>query len=149
MTKNIVIGVLAVLTLFFGFSYFKGSPPLGAATGPAHYQTEAFMQGLQIGQRGSVVANLLKGTCSLIAPSFTVAASTTVAMDCAITGVVSGDLVFVQFATSTAAFAGWQVGTASASTTAGYITVGVNNWTGVSGVIPASVASSTKYLIVR
>jgi hypothetical protein len=50
MTKNIVIGVLGVLTLFFGFSYFK-APPLGAVnpTGPLHQQMESFLQGLTAG----------------------------------------------------------------------------------------------------
>lgn len=85
------------------------------------------------------------GTCSLIAPSFTVAASTTVSMDCAVSGVTSGDFVFAQFATSTTLGNGWAINGASASTTAGYATFRVTNWTGASGIIPASLASSTQY----
>lgn len=96
-----------------------------------------------------ILAGPSTGTCSLIAPSFTVAASTTVSMDCAITGVVSGDIVFAQFATSTTAGNGWAIDGASASTTSGFATLRVTNWTGASSVIPASLASSTKYFISK
>lgn len=89
------------------------------------------------------------GTCSLIAPSFTVTASSTVAMDCAVTGVVSGDIVFAQFATSSAQFLGWWIDGASASSTSGYITVRVTNGLGVAAVLPASLASSTQYFISK
>lgn len=105
---------------------------------------------LTIGVTGTPLADVKAGTCSLIASSYTVAASSTVPMDCAIANVVSTDVPFAQFATSsTATFGGWSIRGASASTTAGFITISVVNGTGASGVIPASIASSTKYFVMR
>ncbi len=45
--KNIIIGVLVITTLLFGFLYFYSSIKLGVAIpGVIHYQTESFTQGL-------------------------------------------------------------------------------------------------------
>lgn len=89
------------------------------------------------------------GSCSLISTNFTVAASTTVSMDCAVSGVISTDIVFGQFATSTTLGNGWAIDGASASSTSGYITFRVTNWTGGSALIPASLASTTKYFVSK
>lgn len=101
------------------------------------------------GTNGTRLALLALSSCSLIASNYTVAASTTVPMDCAVTGVVSTDSAFAQFGTSTPSLKGWSVAGASASSTAGFITVDVANGIGASGIIPASIASSTKLIIVR
>lgn len=101
-----------------------------------------------LGSDGTAINELLYGTCSLIAPSFTVAASTTVSMDCAVTGVASGAIVIGRFATSTVAGNGWAIDGSSASTTAGFLTFRVTNWTGTSAIIPASLASSTQYIVI-
>jgi len=98
---------------------------------------------------GTQLSQVQKGTCSLIASSFTITASTSLAVDCAVTGVVSGDTVFAQFATSTSAGAGWLVTQVAASTTSGFITFNIVNNTGTNAVIPASIASTTRYLILR
>lgn len=94
---------------------------------------------------GTRLGGVYAGACSLIAPNYTVTASTTVAMDCAIPGLVSGDGVEIMFATSTASGTGWTVSGASASTTAGFATLRVANNTGITAAIPASIASSTVY----
>lgn len=127
------------------------SAPTAGATTPG----SRFPHGITVGNPAVLGGNptnlgkLLFGTCSLIAPSFTVAATSTMPMDCAITGVTPTDGAFAQFATSTATtYGGWSVRGASASSTAGYITVSVVNGTGASAVIPASIASSTKYIIL-
>lgn len=101
------------------------------------------------GANGSRLGPIIAGSCSLIAPSFSVAASTTVSMDCAVTGVVTGDTVFADFATSTVAGNGWAIDGSSASTTANVITLRVTNWTGTTSIIPASIASSTDYLVLH
>lgn len=101
------------------------------------------------GSSGSRLGPIIAGTCSLIAGSFSVAASTTVSMDCAVTGVVTGDTVFADFATSTVTGNGWAIDGSSASTTSGFLTLRVTNWTGTSNIIPASVASSTDYLVLH
>ena len=148
-TNHLSLLIIAFLVL----SSFFGSPKNLGATDPTTFTNPIkFASTISIGSggtAGTAISKLYKGTCSLIAPSFTVAASTTVSMDCAVTGAVSGDVVFAQFATSTAVFGGWQVGSASASSTSGYITLRVNNWSGVSATMPASIASSTQYLIIR
>jgi len=106
---------------------------------------------LTTGSSGTKVDQLITGTCSLLltgGTNVTIAATTTKIADCAVSGVVTGDVVFAQFATSTAVNGGWTITSAAASTTSGYITVGVQNNTGASAVIPASVASTTRYLIL-
>ncbi len=96
----------------------------------------------QIGASGTAFNQVLEGKSSLIASSFTVGATTTVSMDIAVTGALTGDTVFASFAT-TSAVGGWAIVGASASTTAGFDTLRVMNLTGASNVIPASIASSS------
>lgn len=141
--------VIAVVAMFLPILP-DGQSAFGAITTGTN-----FKYGISVGNTSSLgvaptnIAKILGGTCSLIASSFTVAASTTVPMDCAITGVVSTDLVFGQFATSTQiGQGGWAVRGASASSTAGFITLTVVNSTGASNIIPASIASSSKYIII-
>lgn len=109
-----------------------------------------FGGGAQIGSPSSapVIKKLIPGTCSLIASSFSIAASTTVSMDCAVTGAVSTDIVIGMFGTTSqsAAGPGWEITRASASSTAGYDTFNITNGTGGTAVIPASIASSTQYV---
>ena len=102
-----------------------------------------------VGTACTLITQIQKGTGSLIMPSFTVAASSTVAADIAVAGVQSGDTVFAQFVSGSANGAGWLVTQATASTTSGYITLRIVNNTGASAVIPATLASSTQYLTLR
>jgi hypothetical protein len=152
MTQTIINGVIAlglVVALTLGFAGLNPSTAnLGGSGGYEALQVW-FGNGFKVGPQGTAVNQLIKGTCSLIASSFTIPATTTVATDCAVTGVLSGDLVFSNFATSSAANGGWLVVSASASSTSGYITLRIQNNTGLSAVIPASLASGTPYLILR
>lgn len=149
MNKQTIGIVLAIVALAFsvGGYFHVAVPSFGGITNYNQVDTDVLRIG---GTNGTRLAYLNTGTCSLIANNFTVAATSTVPMDCAVTGVVSGDGVFAQFATSTATqYGGWQIRGASASTTAGFVTISVVNGTGSSGVVPASTASSTKYIILR
>lgn len=102
------------------------------------------------GANGSRVGPVITGFGTLISNAFTVTASSTLSMDIAITGVVSGDVVDAWFATSTANGGGWAITGSSASSTSGYITVRVANNTGANAVVPQSLASSTvPYLIIH
>lgn len=150
---NIALGtglVAIVIAIVSIFSVHSLGGQVAGSTTPG----TRFVHGLTIGNPAVLGTNptnlskLLMGTCSLISGAYNIAASSTVAMDCAITGVVSTDGVFAQFATSTNAVQGWSVAGASASSTAGYITLSVVNGTGAAAIIPASVASSTKYIIL-
>ncbi len=98
--------------------------------------------GSKVGSSGTTLNTVLEGKSSLIASSFTVGATTTVSMDIAATGALTGDTVFASFAT-TSSVGGWAIVGASASTTAGFDTLRVMNLTGASNVIPASIASSS------
>lgn len=53
MTKNIIIGALAVVVIVLGVNYLFAGTLLGAAgSGPNHTQAENFLQGLFAGVRG-------------------------------------------------------------------------------------------------
>jgi len=143
------LAVVAIVIAAFG-TFHSYAPSFGNKTASFWDATLGYyVNGVAVINSSGIPTGPSSGTCSLIATSFTVAASTTVSMDCAVTGVVSGDIVFAQFATSTTNGNGWTVGSVSASTTSGFITLRVNNWTGASGIIPASVASTTQYSFYR
>ena len=153
-------GSVVVTLLLVAFLHVGGASILnGAITAPWTTLTALqLQQGLRIpggpgvSTNGSSVQALFKGTCSLInSGSFTIVASTSVAMDCAVTGVKPGDEVLAIFATSTASITGpgWELTGASASSTAGFITFSVTNGTGATALMPASLASTTQYLILR
>lgn len=138
---------MVALIAIGGFFFPKTVELFGGVTNYDEVDASALKVG---GSMGTRMSGLAFGICSLIAPSYTVAATTTVAMDCAITGVVPTDGAFAQFATSTQiGGGGWSIRGASASSTAGFITMSVVNGTGASNVIPASIASTTKYIILR
>ncbi len=146
--KKIWVALIAVAIIAIGGYFFPTAlkSVFGGVTNYDEVDTTALKVG---GANGSRIGPVITSTCSLIAASFTVTASTTAYMDCAVTGVVSGDGVFAQFATSSAIFNGWSVASASASTTSGFLTIGVSNGTGANNVIPASVASSTKFIVLH
>lgn len=145
----LVAVVIAIGSFFYTGSVSVEGPNAGAVTPGTR-----FPHGITVGNPSALgvnpanISKVLTGTCSLIAPTFTVAASTTVSMDCATPGVVSGDAVFASFATSTSLGNGWFITGVSASTTAGFSTLRVTNFTGASGLIPASIASSTLYAVL-
>lgn len=120
---------------------------------------------LTVGSNGTAISEILKGTCVLTnygTPGQGIdanhAATSTVLYQCAatsggtaITGVASGDLTIVQFATSTPGLLnGFAIVGSTASTTNGYINVLVTNLTG-QAKIPSTlgVGSSTSYIIMR
>ncbi|MFA6095409.1 MAG: hypothetical protein WC767_01040 [Candidatus Paceibacterota bacterium] len=107
--------------------------------------------GITVGSSGTAITQVLKGTCTLLA-NVSIAATSTGFADCAVTGVQSGDNVFVSLSTTTTAIGNnWVVAGTKASTTAGFISVKLLNLTGTTAV-PAATSgfgSSTSYLIVR
>lgn len=108
--------------------------------------------GLKVGPSGTILSQLIKGTCELIGTNVTQTGSSTLPYDCAVTGVVSGDNVMAQISTSTAfkTLNGWSLTGSKASSTSGYITVLLSNHTGASANPSATgVGSTTSYLIIR
>ena len=114
---------------------------------------------LTVGSSGTTVSQIITGSCALTGMNVSQTATTTSPYDCAVTGVVAGDFVVAQLATTTAvanlthqaANAGWVVMGAEASSTNGYITVSIGNFTGTARA-PASspgLGSTTNYIIFR
>lgn len=165
-TKNIVIGVLAVLTLFFGLNYFSPNS-LGAASGPAHWQKESFLQGLAAGGRdqlsidnagkltvgatGTAVTQLNFASCDLIGSNASQAASTTLPYDCAVTGVTSSSKVIALLASSTprGGSSSWEIVGAIASSTSNFVTVLLTNNGPAAVPSVSSVGSSTAVWFFR
>lgn len=170
MDNKKFIGLLIIVTLLSGLigGYIGGlvgnnqsvqntDTSLGASTPGTRYP-----HGITVGLPANSPTNLgdvKAGTCSLIGLDVAQAASTTRPYDCAVTGMVSGDLVFFTEATTSATYATtnapFRIVGAKASTTAGYITFGVENYFGASqapgniGGIQTGFGSSTEYLIVK
>lgn len=152
LQKN-AVALIALVVAILG-CYLPVSAAVQNFGGVTNYD-EVDAAGMRIGtgcnQSGSPscvasrIGGVYAGTCILIAPNYTVAATTTVSMDCAVAGLVTGDIVESQFATSTTAGNGWVVTGASASSTSGFATLRVTNFTGASNVIPASIASTTQF----
>lgn len=128
-------------------------------------QLNSLKIGLGGGSNGTL-SSVLTGTCTFIGTTLSVAATTTQAFDCAVTGARAGDNVFVQLATSTPTLnEGWTVVGANASTTNDFITIKLFNGIGAAtttqaasvnsaGVYDSNAAtmkwaSSTRYWIVR
>ncbi|HEY4503917.1 MAG TPA: hypothetical protein VJJ28_02320 [Candidatus Paceibacterota bacterium] len=118
---------------------------------------------VSVGSSGTTVQQIIHGTCTSFTAStlatgdgISHAASTTKSYDCAVTGVVSGDVVIAQFATSTPNSAGslftqavWSIVGAKASSTSGYISLLI--WNNGPAAVPSAVGvgSSTNYIIIR
>lgn len=144
---------LVILAILFVPKLFSAQA-LGGAT---NYDTISASV-LQIGSgcnssfgtcTGTSVSQIVKGTCNLIgAPTIT--ATSSAAMDCAVSGVVAGDTVFfTQPTTTPSTFEGWRVTSANASSTSGFITFILYNATGANAIPPITATSSIGYLILR
>lgn len=121
--------------------------------------------GFTIGSTGTQLSNVSAGTCYLAPSGASIAASTTVIVDCQKTaavsasgiaplvGVRSGDKVVATLSTTTAGttYSGLDIIGASASTTNGYISLTLSNQTGAAYTWPTSgIASGTaSYMDVR
>lgn len=108
--------------------------------------------GVRVGNLGNNVTKLVATTCDLVGMNSSQLASTTASYDCAITGARSGDTVMAQLATSTqnASVLHWNISSARASTTPGFVTVRLQNFSGANAVPSATaVGSSTRVLLWR
>lgn len=154
ISTNIVTGGTLAVT---GASTLTGAVTAGdtlAVTG-----VSTLTGGAIVGSSGTSMGKILSGTCALKnTGSYNVdashAASTTKPYECAITGVVSGDFVIAQLATSTKSGAAgtldyWNIIGAKASTTAGIITVLLYNNGAAAVPSVSSVGSTTTYLIIH
>lgn len=111
---------------------------------------------LIIGTNGTTVTDIITGTCNLSQNSAgSHAATTSMEYYCAVTGVTSGDQVFVSLPQGAGAYAaggsspfgGFTVNTAFA-TTSNVIGVSVYNGTGAATTSAAQATTSVQYLIL-
>lgn len=103
---------------------------------------------LQVSSTGTSINNIAFGSGAIIG-NVSQTATTTKAYDIAAVGCLSGDKVLTEQASSTAVLGGFQITAASASTTAGYVTLSVFNGSGAAAVVPNAIASSTTWLCLR
>lgn len=102
---------------------------------------------LTLGSGNTALTGFIGTTCNLIGSDSSQAASTTVAYDCAVSGLTSSYIAFAQLASTTARTSGsaaWFISAAKASTTAGYLTVLLTNYGPAAVPSATSVGSSTK-----
>jgi len=134
------LSLLIILWLVVSPMLFGGSTvDLGAAVRDVTTisNTWKFNPGtLQLGPNGATITELKSTTCTLSTTQLPLEATSTDVFYCAITGVASGDQVFVSLpsdngAEGVANFSGFMLSYARASTTAGYIEVGLSNFSGV------------------
>ena len=105
----------------------------------------------------NTISRVFRGKCEILDYNVIQVSSSTKAYDCSVSGVESTDLVFAQFSTSTAPGSGlatfmtpvWDIVSAKASTTNGYITVLIRNDGPNKRPSDSGIASSTEYLIIR
>ncbi len=168
--RNLWIALVVVAIIAIGGCFYpqvqKAVSHIGLA-GETNYNTLG-VTGLKVGAScgdsfGSSTAagcrptaHLIVGTCALLGLDVSQAASTTVPYDCAVTGVTSSDNVIASFSTTTAVSVGWAgqpswlISGAKASSTAGFITIGLTNLSGAAKVPSATnIGSTTQYVIFQ
>ena len=165
-------GVLvAVIIAIGGYAYPTAQQAVVSSFGGITNYNSLETAGLAVGSgcdnefsscTGTTMTRINTGTCYIKPYATTIAASTTAIVDCqgraavgtitgpttALTGVSDGDFVVLTLSTSTARTGGVSIGSglsvvgASASTTAGYIQLVVNNGTGDTFTWPVTGAAS-------
>ena len=138
----VVLGV--IVSVLFSVTMNEGEDLQGVYNQVQKY----FDDGIKVGSNGSTNGEMIAGSCS-IAVNRSVSATSTATVDCAVTGVTSGDIVLVQASTTAETGAPFVISGAKASTTAtGYITLSVSNMTGATANVPTNIASGTSYWVV-
>lgn len=152
--KKFLLGLAAVIVLLLAVVSFSGKTTDGNLGGGLKTVLETFSGGIQVGNpqlgEGTVVTKILKGNCTLTVGG-AVTASTTGAFDCPVTNAKFGDNVFVTMPTTTVStqVGGWTFRWAGASSTNGFITVGLFNSTGANATPTAATRTNLSYLILR
>lgn len=129
----IVIGIIAIIGLFTPVGKLV-SNYLSGVTSYDEVDATAIKIG---GTNGSRVGPIISTTCTLLA-NFSIAATTTRNVPCAVTGVVSGDAVTIELSTTTPSWGAFVVVGAQASTTSGQIDVTIANYSGAA-IVPTSI----------
>lgn len=173
--KNFLWAVGSVIVAVVLGLFVNGPTSLGAITSPAsNLDFLQLSQGLQLpagpsvstAQWGTQIQGFENGSkfggtaCYVLAASQTISASSTATVDCqassvgapgvALPNVLAGDRVFASLGTtSPTTFQGLSIIGASASSTAGFVTLNVFNGTGATFTWTAAASSSVQYLDIR
>lgn len=164
-----VLATVALIIAIFALCLNQRVPvavqTFGAITGETNFNTVA-VNGLKVGPTcndsfGSSAcdnqAAQLGGTCSIIGADVTQIGTSTAQYDCAVTGVLSGDAVIGQFASTTVQISStfgtaldWAITGAKASSTSGFITFTIANRANKTNVLSATnIGSTTNYWVTR
>ena len=109
MIKTILISALVAVVIVFGVNYLLGmgsQPTLGGATiGMNHYETENFLQGLVIGNRGTALSKVYCATATWnpgsVASSGATQGGYVTSTDIALAGAVMGDTCSASLSSAT------------------------------------------------
>lgn len=141
----IAVAIIAIATAWYVFA--PKEQPVGQAG-------TRFVYGVSIGNAAYSPTNLSlvkAGTCVLIGADAAQTGTSTAPYDCAITGVLSTDVVTLQIATTTS-FAPsqcWNIAAAKASTTANFATAMLSNCGKTAIPSVTGVGSTTNYQVFR
>lgn len=176
--KSIYIGIVIVVLLIIGyFGYYKfTNHPItgGAVSGQLIEDVDPYFRNnggmntnlpiqmggtstFTLGSTGTAITAHNFGTCYIAPYAATIAASSTVSVDCqgtlawgasgtsALTGITSADNVQLQLSTTTAVstLMGLHVAGVSASTTAGHIELKISNMTGTTYTWPTTAGTAS------
>lgn len=150
-TKIWVALIAVAIIALGGYAYPQVQARLGGVTNYDEVDATAIKIG---GTNGSRIGPVISGTCNLLGMDASATATTSSPYDCAVTGVVSGDTVIATLGTTslTANLVknGWFIVGAKASSTSGFITIQIANYTG-GAATPSTqqVGSSTNYLVAH
>lgn len=144
MTKNLVFSALVALAISFVVTVGNNQSNFSGLS-----ERDIKAVSLTVGDNGTKINELKATTCNLSTTQLPLEATSTDVFYCAVTGVASGDLVWVQLPSdngqvglSTGGGVGFQTTYAVASSTAGYIEVGIGNLTGAaSSTFPLATTS--------
>lgn len=158
MKNFLLVLAVAVVLATAGYSFLSQRNQLGVVPGLD------FTEGITIGDKANRLYEVNSGVCYLRPYAATIAATSTVNVDCqgtaawsangvsALTGIVYGDACQLTLATTTAGATSGALHVAgvTASTTSGYIGVNISNLTGTTHTWPVSGSASgtASYLCV-
>lgn len=138
-----------LIVLAFGVSLVGGNSQSGEGLVGGDRGTR-FPHGITIGSTGTNLDIVKTGTvnCSGALAGGSVVGSSTLSVDCAISGVLSGDIVLVG---SPAAMTGsyFYTGAYASTTLSGYIVAKLYNNSGATAIPPATATTSVPYVIMR
>lgn len=151
MTFNVkvLIGVVVVIVIAIGAYKVFSVPSYGGVTNYDEVDATAIKIG---GSNGTRIGPIIAGTSAFVGMNASQAASSTVTYDFPVTGVVSGDYVQVTLATTSqnSSVLNWSIRGCVASSTSGFVTCGITNFSGAAAVPSATqVGSSTNYLVIH